>query len=231
MRRSTTLFLALLLASGPAVAEPITAPVETLLEKGSNAERSDQVAESLRWYRAAAEQGDARGQEALGRIYLDRLGAPEDLAQAVIWFRKAAAQHDRNAETELGMMYAAGWGVKQDYAQALNWYVLAADEGDPVAAEAVGMIYANGLGVPANFDMAKPWLHRAIDGGDSTPIPLLCDRYRIPFAQAEMDRNLPRMDEIISRTDAYCTELLSAEKAARDRVSEDPNSPSSPPPR
>jgi TPR repeat protein len=48
--------------------------------------------EAARWFRRAAEQGDAYGEDALGSLYENRSGVPKDLALAFQWHRKAADQ-------------------------------------------------------------------------------------------------------------------------------------------
>ena len=49
-------------------------------------------AEAVKWYRKAAEQGNAYGQNNLGKMYANGLGVAKDEAEAVKWFRKAAEQ-------------------------------------------------------------------------------------------------------------------------------------------
>ena len=49
-------------------------------------------AEAVRWFRLAAEQGDAYAQYNLGRMYANGEGVPEDFVEAVAWYRKAAEQ-------------------------------------------------------------------------------------------------------------------------------------------
>ena len=48
--------------------------------------------EAVKWYRRAAEQGDAGAQTALGTMYLGGKGVPEDDREAVKWYREAAEQ-------------------------------------------------------------------------------------------------------------------------------------------
>ncbi len=72
--------------------------------------------------RASAEQGDAKSQFKLGKIYSLGKGVPRDYAEAVRWYRKAADQGDANAQYALGFMYHKGQGVPQNYAEALRWY-------------------------------------------------------------------------------------------------------------
>jgi TPR repeat protein len=51
-------------------------------------------AEAVRWYRLAAEQGDAIAQVRLGWMYAYGEGGPEDDVLAYMWWHLAAAQGD-----------------------------------------------------------------------------------------------------------------------------------------
>jgi TPR repeat protein len=68
-------------------------------------------AEALKWYRKAAEQGEANAQSNLGVMYHEGEGTARDYAEAVKWWRKAAEQGHADAQNNLGVMYAAGSGV------------------------------------------------------------------------------------------------------------------------
>ena len=48
--------------------------------------------EAVKWYRKAAEQGDAKAQERLGHMYANGEGVPQDFVQAHAWMNLAAAQ-------------------------------------------------------------------------------------------------------------------------------------------
>jgi TPR repeat protein len=48
--------------------------------------------EAERWFRLAAEQGDATAQANLGLLYANGYGLPRDYVQAYIWFSRAGAQ-------------------------------------------------------------------------------------------------------------------------------------------
>ena len=54
-------------------------------------------AESDRWYRKAAEQGDASAPSIVGSAYLFGRGAPMDLVQAYMWLNLAAHGGDHGA--------------------------------------------------------------------------------------------------------------------------------------
>ena len=96
-------------------------------------------AEAVSWYRKAADQGDAWGQDELGFAYYQGKGVPQDYTEAVRWFRKAADQGDERAQYDLGCMYDLGKGVQQDRAEAARWYQKAADQGDERAQRALGL--------------------------------------------------------------------------------------------
>ena len=87
-------------------------------------------AEAVRWYRMAAEQGNASAQYNLGVMYDNGEGVPEDDAEAVRWYRMAAEQGLALAQFSLGFMYAYGEGVPENYVRAYAWFNLAAAQGD-----------------------------------------------------------------------------------------------------
>ena len=84
----------------------------------------------MKWYRLAADQGNASAQFNLGVMYAKGEGVPQDYAEAVKWFRLAADQGDAMAQFNLGVMYAKGQGVPQDYVLAHMWFNLSAAQGD-----------------------------------------------------------------------------------------------------
>jgi hypothetical protein len=84
---------------------------------------------TIKLYRKAAEQGDAKAQVNLGFMYGKGKGVPQDYAEAVKWYRKAADQGYASAQFNLGTMYDQGEGVPQDYAEAYVWSSLAVASG------------------------------------------------------------------------------------------------------
>ena len=54
-------------------------------------------AEAVRWYRLAAEQGNALAQNTLGVRCAAGLGVPQDYVSAHMWLNLAAATGDENA--------------------------------------------------------------------------------------------------------------------------------------
>ncbi len=55
-------------------------------------------AEAARWYRRAAEQGDALAQRNLGTMYILGKGVPQDDVEAYKWLNLSAAQGNESAK-------------------------------------------------------------------------------------------------------------------------------------
>ena len=83
----------------------------------------------MKWYRAAAEQGEPVGQSNLAFMYTQGRGVGKDFREAAKWFLKAAESGYAPAEGKLGQLYATGNGVPLDYAVAYGWYKSAAAGG------------------------------------------------------------------------------------------------------
>jgi hypothetical protein len=56
-------------------------------------------AEAVRWYRLAADQGDALAQTNLGFMYAHGDGVPPDLVFAYMWFSLSADQGNETAQS------------------------------------------------------------------------------------------------------------------------------------
>src|SRR3974390_480701 len=67
-----------------------------------------------RWYRKAADQGNAIAQFKLGWMYDTGQGVAQDDAAALSWYRKAADQGNAAAQSNLSLMDANGRGGAQD---------------------------------------------------------------------------------------------------------------------
>lgn len=71
--------------------------------------------EAVRWYREAAEQGDAEAQMHLGSLYLYGVGVPQDAGEAEKWVRRAAEKGNPEAQHNMGTFY-----IGQDDAEAVR---------------------------------------------------------------------------------------------------------------
>src|SRR4051794_21569754 len=84
-------------------------------------EGSKDYAQAMRWFRKAADQGNAEAQNTIGEMYLKGQGVPQDYAQAMRWYRKAADQGLAEARNNIDYLYSRGLGVPQDCAAATKW--------------------------------------------------------------------------------------------------------------
>ena len=61
-------------------------------------------AEAVKWYRRAADQGDADAQFNLGIVYEKGQGVQQNYAEAAKWYRRAADQGDEGAISALARL-------------------------------------------------------------------------------------------------------------------------------
>jgi TPR repeat protein len=81
--------------------------------------------QAVKWYRLAAQQGNAESQTKLGIMYTQGLGVTKDLRKAFTWYKKAAEQGNIQGQFVLGYMYAHSQGVTKDLVRAYMWSNLA----------------------------------------------------------------------------------------------------------
>src|SRR5687767_5820060 len=82
-------------------------------------------AEAARWFRKAAEAGDAQAQLNLATLYDAGDGVPPDAKEASTWYLKAAQNGIASAQYAIGARYADGEGVQPDLIEAYKWVALA----------------------------------------------------------------------------------------------------------
>lgn len=122
------------------------------------------VAEAMRWWRLAADQGNANAQLNLGVTLLSR-GGSEGTAEAVKWITRAAEAGDETAQRNLGLMYLMGNGVPKHARNAAVWMHRAAAKGDATAQYNLGIMFENGEGTAVDRQEARRWYERAARNG------------------------------------------------------------------
>ena len=110
----------------------------SMYDQGEGIPEND--AEAVKWYRKAAEQGDAIAQFSLSYMYDLGEGIPENDAEAVKWIRKAAEQNLVAAQFFLGAKYFLGEGVPENHIKAYVWSSMAKTNGDERAKETLGFL-------------------------------------------------------------------------------------------
>ena len=113
-----------------------------------------------------AEQGNVIAQFALGFMYDNGFGVPQDYKEAFKWYKLSAEQGDKIAQNNLGTLYDDGTGVPQDYKQAVEWYRLSAEQGYEKAQTNIGAKYYKGEGVPQDYLRAHMWSNLGASGGN-----------------------------------------------------------------
>ena len=116
-------------ASFLAVALLQAAPARAGFDEGMAAYKDGDYASALPQLRAAAKDGHARAQYALGSMFNQGRGVQPDRALAAEWWRRAAAQNHAQAQFALGVLYSSGTGVAKDNVAAHMWFSLAAAQG------------------------------------------------------------------------------------------------------
>ncbi len=133
------------------------------LEDGEAAYRIGDFAAAMAFLRPLADEGNAKAQFHLGRMYAFGQGVEQDPREAVAWYRKAAEQGNADAEYVLAVMVEDGAASSpRDAAEARAWLRQAAEQGGFNAQFRLGMAYAKGdLGLPKDDVLARMWLSLA----------------------------------------------------------------------
>ena len=131
---------------------------------------------AFKYYRIAAEKGDAHAQFRLGKLYDEGWGVRLDYLNAIRYYRLAADQGEARAQCNLGCMYEDGRGVRQDYQEAARYYRLAADQGNASAQCNLGVMYAEGWGVRQDEQEAVRYYRLAANQGFQLAIDNLKSR-------------------------------------------------------
>ena len=117
MKKLWVLLLSVCIGLGTLVAQDIN----TLMERAQKGNAHDQwnlgvmydlgtggfpqdSVQAVKWYRLAADQGNADAQRLLGGMYENGTGVSQDYFQAVKWYRLAADQGNEDAQWNLDLM-------------------------------------------------------------------------------------------------------------------------------
>ncbi len=143
----------------------VSIPVFADFKSGGDAYKRGDYETAANVFKHIAEKGDHRAMSALGSMYSEGHGVPQDFQLALKWFRKAAQYGRPDAQYKIGFMYEKGLGINQDYRRAINWYGKAAKKGYEKAQYRIGLMYAEGHGVNQSNVKAYAWLHNAFSQG------------------------------------------------------------------
>lgn len=165
--------------------------------------------EANRWFRLAADRGDAVSQNGLGDSYENGLGFPKNDSEAVKWYRRSAKQGYADAQYNLGFMLVAGKGVAKDYKEANNWLRQSADQGHAKARSDLGLSYEYGAGVIKSHIVAYALYNLAAPNDESgkassrrESLGEMMNHKEIDAAQA-LTRQLDKPGNFLKVLDAY----------------------------
>eukprot|EP00469_Lotharella_globosa_P004275 CAMPEP_0167803852 /NCGR_PEP_ID=MMETSP0111_2-20121227/20110_1 /TAXON_ID=91324 /ORGANISM="Lotharella globosa, Strain CCCM811" /LENGTH=228 /DNA_ID=CAMNT_0007700455 /DNA_START=40 /DNA_END=723 /DNA_ORIENTATION=+ len=99
--------------------------------------------EAVRWYRAAAEEGNTQAQINLGGCYLKGIGVDRDFEEAVKWHRKSAEFGNSDAQ----FILAHGLSVIIGKEEAMKWHRKSAELGNHFAMFNLGKRLEKGKGM------------------------------------------------------------------------------------
>lgn len=135
-------------------------------EDADTAYKAGDYQTAMHFWRPLADQGHARAQYNLGKLYFLGEGVPLDNAQCRYWWLKAADQDHVLAQFNLANMYYFGNGVSKNTAEALKWYRRAAGQGYARAQFNLGLMYRLGEGVSQDVVQAYKWWSLAAAQGN-----------------------------------------------------------------
>jgi len=98
-----------------------------------------------------AEEGNAKAQAIVGKMYQDGRGVEQNPEEADKWYRRAAEQGLMKAQIRLGINYFFGDAVKKDHVEAFKWFLKSAEQGDILSQYYVAKMYEKkGNGINQN---------------------------------------------------------------------------------
>ena len=143
--------------------------------------------EAEKWYRDAADQGDAKTLYELADFLRTRYAADKNKREEwIALLEKSAGLGYAEAAYDLGDEYnrnfvyvknASFESIPADQKEALKWYKKAADMGYTPAFVQVGIMYIYGEGVEANANTGMSWLKKGADTGDAHAVNRIARLY------------------------------------------------------
>jgi uncharacterized protein len=132
--------------------------------------------EAIKWYRLAAEQGDAAAQNNLASHLIE-----ENPEEAIEWYITSAKQHFPFAEEMLGDIYSGELNISIDKIrndlEAVKWYERAAKRGSLVACHRLGYIYSNNKSI-IDEEKAVEWYQKSAEKDYAPSQLILSEAYR-----------------------------------------------------
>jgi hypothetical protein len=150
--------------------------------------------EAARYYKFAAEKGNAEAQFRLAGLNCRGLGVPKNTAECARLYRLAADAGVVRAQADLGLLYLTGNGTTADLQEGARFARLAADGGDAAGQYLLGWCHERGAGVPRDLAEAERLYRLAAAQGHAPAqkgLERLSSNTPLPPAQPGAKFNLP----------------------------------------
>jgi tetratricopeptide (TPR) repeat protein len=171
------------------------------MDDGSAAYKSGNYSEAYKFFKLAADQGNAGAMNNLAAFYMNGLGVSRDYSLGIKWLKMAAENGFVGAQVNLGQIYSKGeYDQKKDYPQALKWLKMAAAQGNPRGEFLLGLMYWDGLGTQINLDEAKKLLSAAAKHGEKDAKDALIEMERESSQRKTSGSSVDPIKEILSPT-------------------------------
>jgi len=147
---------------------------EQIWNMSVNYDNQGQLAKAAAGYLKCSEMGHMRCTSALGQMYDQGRGVPQDRIRAVWYLTRAANGGNRGAEYELGVYWEEGEVLPQDLKKALEWYMKSAQLNYPQGQRRIGIAYEFAdLTLPRSRPKAIEWLSKSAAQGDGMSAEVL----------------------------------------------------------
>ncbi len=124
--------------------------------------------EAARYYKLAADQGNAEAQARLASLNCNGMGVPKNVEECIRLYRLAADAGVTLAQVNLATRYLMGDGTPQNHPEAARLAGLAAAKGDSTGQYILGLCSELGAGVPKDKDEALRLYKLSADKGNTS---------------------------------------------------------------
>jgi TPR repeat protein len=123
-------------------------------------------AESTRYMKLSADQGNCYGEMGYGRALHFGYGVQKNIDQAFVYYERAAARGNARGQNGCGYCFEEGQGVRKDHARAVTYYRQGAEQGNAGAMNNYGCCLRDGVGVQRDEVSGCDYIKQAADHRD-----------------------------------------------------------------
>ena len=135
--------------------------------------RKSNPEDAAKYFKLAADQGDAESQFRYGMMIHSGDSVEKDLVEAARYFKLAADQGNSGGQYFYGECLKSGDGVEKNEAEAVRYIKMAADQGDAPAQYSYAGCAQLGIGMPRNPLISLEYCRKAAAQGYPPAVELL----------------------------------------------------------